>query len=105
MKKIKKNYNQIFSSLRKKGILIKYTSKTQQNDKIKFANVSLKNKNTFNVNGSSFKGDAASSAIIGSWWNHEIVKNSKQISPISGRIIDQKVKYLGKKKRKFLIII
>ncbi len=91
------NYKTESEEVYKKGILIKYTSKTQQNDKIKFANVSLKNKNTFNVNGSSFKGDAASSAIIGSWWNHEIVKNSKQISPISGRIIDQKVKYLGKK--------
>ena len=35
--------------------------------------------------------------MIGSWWNHEIVKNSKQISPISGRINKQKVKFLGKR--------
>ncbi len=46
--------------------------------------------------GSSFKGVTESNSIVGSWWNHEIIKKGKQISPISGRIIKQKVKFLGK---------
>ena len=77
--------------------LIKYSSKTFQNDKEKFAKVVLKEKNKLYVEGSSYKGETESTSIIGSWWNHEIVKNSKQISPISGRINKQKVKFLGKK--------
>ena len=35
--------------------------------------------------------------LVGTWWNHEIIKFSKQISPISGRILPQKVNFLGKK--------
>ena len=81
----------------KSGQLIKYNSKTFQNDKEKFAKVILKEKNKLYVEGSSYKGETESTSMIGSWWNHEIVKNSKQISPISGRIIKQKVKFLGKK--------
>ena len=80
----------------KSGQLIKYNSKTFQNDKEKFAKVILKEKNKLYVEGSSYKGETESTSMIGSWWNHEIVKNSKQISPISGRIIKQKVKFLGK---------
>ena len=76
--------------------LVKYNSKTHQNDKKKFVNVILTDKNNLFIEGSSYKGESESTTIIGSWWNHEIVKNSKQISPISGRIIKQKVKFLGK---------
>jgi len=76
--------------------LTKYSSKTTQNDKKKFANVILNKKNKLYVEGSSYKGETDNTSIIGSWWNHEIVKSSKQISPISGRIINQKVKFLGK---------
>ena len=77
--------------------LIKYSSKTFQNNKEKFAKVVLKEKDKLYVEGSSYKGETESTSMIGSWWNHEIVKNSKQISPISGRINKQKVKFLGKK--------
>ena len=76
--------------------LVKYNSKTHQNDKKKFVNAILTDKNNILIEGSSYKGEVESTTIIGSWWNHEIVKNSKQISPISGRIIKQKVKFLGK---------
>ena len=76
--------------------LIKYSSKTFQNDKEKFAKVVLKENNKLYVEGSSYKGETENTSMIGSWWNHEIVKNSKQISPISGRIIKQKVRFLGK---------
>ena len=34
--------------------------------------------------------------IIGTWWNHEIVQKKAQISAVSGRIIEQKVKFIGK---------
>ena len=90
------NFNTKGEEIYEKGKLIKFTSNTQQNDKIKFVKVLLKN-NKLLIDGSSYKGETEKNISIGSWWNHEIIKNSKQISPISGRIIDQKVKYLGKK--------
>ena len=31
--------------------------------------------------------------IVGTWWNHEIVKAKAQISAISGRIIEQTVTF------------
>ena len=51
----------------------------------------MKKMGPFLIDGSSFKGEIDNNFIIGSWWNHEIIKNSKQISPISGRVINQKV--------------
>ena len=42
------------------------------------------------------KGKTDLSSMVGTWWNHQIVKERKQISAISGRIINQKVKFLGK---------
>ena len=38
--------------------------------------------------------------IIGTWWNHEIVQKKAQISAVSGRIIKQKVEFIGKEKVK-----
>ena len=80
----------------KNNQLIKYNSNTVQNDKKKFAKVILMKKNKLYVEGSSYKGETENTSMVGSWWNHEIVKISKQISPISGRITKQKVKFLGK---------
>ena len=80
----------------KKGRLFKYTSKTIQNEKEKFSNVQNK-KNKLLINGSSFKGETENDLMVGTWWNHEIIKFSKQISPISGRLLPQKVTFLGKK--------
>ena len=83
------------------GQLLEFKSKTTQNDKKKYVNLKFdKNENVFEVDGSSFKGKTDASLIIGSWWNHEIIKKDKQISAVSGRIIPQKVKFLGKKKIK-----
>ena len=77
--------------------LIKFTSQTEQNDKKKYVILGLNNdKLNFDINGSSFKGKVDASTIIGSWWNHEIIQKDKQISPVSGRIIKQKVNFLGK---------
>ena len=38
----------------------------------------------------------SSDFIVGTWWNHEIVKAKAQISAISGRVIEQKVTFIGK---------
>lgn len=83
------------------GQLLEFKSKTTQNDKKKYVNLKFnKNENIFEVDGSSFKGKTDASLIIGSWWNHDIIKKNKQISAVSGRIIPQKVRFLGKKKIK-----
>ena len=39
--------------------------------------------------------------MLGTWWNHSIVKAEAQISAVSGRIIKQKVTFVGKEKIKF----
>ena len=38
--------------------------------------------------------------ILGTWWNHSIIKAEAQISAVSGRIIKQNVEFLGKEKIK-----
>ena len=39
--------------------------------------------------------------LLGTWWNHSIVKAKAQISAVSGRIIKQKVEFLGNETIKF----
>ena len=48
------------------------------------------------------RGDAPEDFIIGSWWNHSIVKYAVQISTGSGRIIKQNVSFVGKKLLKLI---
>ena len=48
------------------------------------------------IDGSSYKGKAPIDYLLGTWWNHSIVKSKAQISAVSGRIIEQKVTFLGK---------
>ena len=79
----------------KDDILIKFNSKTKQNDKDKFVNLYL-DQNQFIIDGSSFKGKTSSNHIIGNYWNHSVVKSAAQISPLSGSVKKQKVKFLGK---------
>ena len=66
-----------------------------QNKKTKYVNLDLKD-NNFIIDGSSFKGKVPNNYILGTWWNHSIVKADAQISAVSGRIIKQKVTFLGK---------
>ena len=95
------NYHTKTEEVYRKDKLIKFNSKTKQNDKEKYVILKANSDNSyFEINGSSFKGKTSVSSIIGSWWNHEIVTKSKQISAVSGRVIDQKVKFIGKKKIK-----
>ena len=48
------------------------------------------------IDGSSYQGKAPTDYLLGTWWNHSIVKAEAQISAVSGRIIKQKVTFLGK---------
>tara|TARA_Y100000590_G_scaffold71642_1_gene78725 strand:- start:674 stop:1363 length:690 start_codon:yes stop_codon:yes gene_type:complete len=79
----------------KDGKLIKFNSKTNQNGKEKFANIKLKDGELI-INGSSYNGKASTDYLLGTWWNHSIVKAPAQISAVSGRIIKQNVTFLGK---------
>ena len=82
----------------KKNKFYSFNSKTIQNKKNKYVNIKLNNeKKKLYIDGSSYKGDANINYMVGTWWNHEIVKAKAQISAISGRIIEQKVEFLGKK--------
>ena len=80
-----------------KGIFKSYSSKTKQNKKDRYVNIEadLSNKNLI-IDGSSYKGKANKDFIVGTWWNHEIIKAKAQISGISGRIIEQTVTFIGK---------
>ena len=80
-----------------KGVFKSYSSKTKQNKKDRFVNIKLDNSNKhLNIEGSSYTGEADKEFIVGTWWNHEIVKAKAQISGISGRIIYQTVTFVGK---------
>ena len=79
------------------GIFKSYSSRTKQNKKNRYVNISVdpEGQNLI-IDGSSYKGKANKEFIVGTWWNHEIVKAKAQISGISGRIIDQTVTFIGK---------
>ena len=79
----------------KDGKLIKFNSKTNQNGKEKYVNIILNN-NELEIDGSSHKGKVPVEYLLGTWWNHSIVKADAQISAVSGRIIKQKVTFIGK---------
>ena len=74
--------------------LIKFNSKTNQNGKSKYVNIEFRN-NKYHIDGSSYKAAVPTDHFIGTWWNHSIVGAKAQISVTSGRIIKQKVKFLG----------
>ena len=79
--------------------LISFNSKTKQNKKQKFVNLSLnEEKNKFIIKGSSFSGEANIKNVIGNWWNHKILQAESQISPISGSIKKQVVTFIAKEK-------
>ena len=84
-----------------RGIFKSYKSKTKQNKKDRYVNINVDPAdNDLIIDGSSYKGKANKEFIVGTWWNHEIVKAKAQISGISGRIIEQTVTFIGKKEVK-----
>tara|TARA_B100000809_G_C14952105_1_gene464251 strand:+ start:159 stop:842 length:684 start_codon:yes stop_codon:yes gene_type:complete len=79
----------------KEGKLIKFNSKTNQNGKEKYVNIKLEGEENI-VDGSSYQGKTPIDFLLGTWWNHSIVEAKAQISAVSGRIIKQKVTFVGK---------
>ncbi len=80
-----------------KDKLLSFESSTLQNDKKKFVKLIYdKNKNKFIINGSSYVGEANQENIIGNWWNAKILETKTQISPLSGSIKKQEVKFTNK---------
>jgi hypothetical protein len=85
----------------KNNKFFQFSSKTNQNKKEKYVNISVNfNTDELIIDGSSYKGDAQIDSIVGTWWNHEIVKAKQQISAISGRVIEQRVTFVGKEQIK-----
>tara|TARA_B100001093_G_scaffold517620_1_gene599762 strand:- start:279 stop:962 length:684 start_codon:yes stop_codon:yes gene_type:complete len=85
----------------KNGEFISYSSKTKQNKKDRYVNINYDSMNKdLIIDGSSYKGKANKEFIVGTWWNHEIVKAKAQISGISGRVIEQTVTFIGKEEVK-----
>ena len=79
------------------GNFAEFSSKTNQNKKKKYVNIKFnKDDDNLIIDGSSYKGNADKDFIVGTWWNHEIINSKAQISAISGRIIKQKVTFIGK---------
>ena len=87
-------YNVEGTEVYKDQKLIKFNSKTNQNGKEKFVNLEA-DKNKYVIEGSSFKGNVPTRYLIGTWWNHSLIEAPAQISAVSGRIIKQKVTFLG----------
>ena len=64
----------------KDGKFFQFSSKTNQNKKEKFVNINVDaDVKELKIDGSSYKGKAEIDSIVGTWWNHEIVKAKKQI--------------------------
>ena len=82
-----------------KDQLISYISKTRQNKKDKYVKLKFNEQsNEYDIEGSSYKGEASTKNVIGNWWNHKILQSNSQISPMSGSIKDQIVTFIGKEK-------
>ena len=92
-------YNATSAEEYKNGQLIKFSSDTNQNKKIKNTKISYDEANDkLTITGSENQLDSPKEYPVGTWWNHEILQAKAQISAISGRIIEQKVTFLGKEK-------
>jgi hypothetical protein len=91
------NYEAISEEVYQDNQLINFSSRTKQNKKIKNTQINFDKKiNKLNITGSENHLTAPKEYLVGTWWNHEIVQSKAQISAISGRVIEQKVVFLGK---------
>ena len=76
--------------------LINFKSKTFQNKKEKYVRINYKEgAGNFIIEGSSYKGEVSADTPLGNWWNADILKADKQISPLSGSIKKQVVSLIG----------
>jgi hypothetical protein len=79
--------------------LVNFSSKTNQNKKLKNTEITLnEEKKELIISGSENQITSPKEYTVGTWWNHEIVQAKAQISAISGRIIEQKVTFIGKER-------
>ena len=85
----------------KNGNLVKYKSRTIQNKKNKYNDLEFnEEKKIYNIKGSSYIGPVSSDALIGNWWNHNILQSKIIISPLSGSLKFQEVYFLSKENLK-----
>ena len=92
-------YDALSEEIYKDNKLFKFTATTNQNKKKKYADIKYnKQSDTYTIDGSSYQGPSPNDFLVGTWWNHEITNKKAQISAVSGRIIEQKVTFLGKEK-------
>ena len=75
--------------------VMKELGHTSLKETAKYANLKLEDED-YIIDGSSYQGKTPIDFLLGTWWNHSIVKAKAQISAVSGRIIEQKVTFLGK---------
>ena len=88
--------NSLGTEIYKNNNLVSFESETFQNKKVKYVNLKLsEDKTEYLINGSSYKGNATLDNVIGNWWNYKILQTDTQISPLSGSIKKQQVKYIG----------
>jgi len=82
-----------------KDKLVSFNSKTLQNDKKKYVDLKFnKQKDKFEIKGSSYNGLALTNNVVGNWWNHKILQTDSQISPVSGSIKEQVVTFIAREK-------
>lgn len=80
----------------KNNQLISFKSKTFQNKKEKYVRINYKeDADNFIIEGSSYNGEVSADTPLGNWWNADILKADKQISPLSGSIKKQVVSLIG----------
>ena len=92
-------YEAISQEKYQKNQLVKFSSKTKQNKKLKNTEINFdEKKQELIITGSENQLSSPKDYLVGTWWNHDIVQAKAQISAISGRIIEQKVTFLGKEK-------
>ena len=91
------NVNGSSTETYKSGKLVKFKSNTIQNKKKKYNELMLsEDKKNFKIKGSSFNGNVPSTALVGNWWNHNILQSKMIISPLSGSLKFQEVYFLSK---------
>ena len=101
---VKDSTPRLKKGIKKTGVFfnssIEYVYNKIEDHELKCVQLHGKENDEYIIDGSSYKGIAPVDFLIGTWWNHDIVGAKAQISAVSGRIIKQKVKFLGKDKIK-----
>lgn len=75
------------------GKLTRFNSNTDDNGKEKFCNI-YHDRSIYKVNGTKYKGEFTKPFLISSYWNHDIVTVPYQLSGITCKVTEQKVKFL-----------